>query len=100
MPATYTKLKSGEWGIRVTGAKPKPGASISVTKKDGSTKSEVVANVIASFDNGSTHLCAVRKPGEQPAVGGYRSSRRPSRSRTCPTCGGNEENQVECMDCA
>lgn len=57
MPATYTKLKNGDWGIRVTGAKPREGAVVTVTKKDGSTKVETVRRVLWSGDG--IHLCAV-----------------------------------------
>lgn len=45
MKATYTKLNSGDWGIRVEGA-PEAGAEVTVSKKDGSEKIETVTAVI------------------------------------------------------
>lgn len=43
--ATYTKLKSGDWGIRIEGDAV-PGQGITVSKKDGTTKREIVQSVI------------------------------------------------------
>ncbi|MCI0488950.1 MAG: hypothetical protein L0229_20350 [Blastocatellia bacterium] len=74
--ATYTKLKSGEWGIRVEGENAaKKGDSVTVTKKDGSTKSETVKAVLWT-GNGIT-LCAIA----QRSNGGYRGGY--SRSCSC-----------------
>lgn len=56
MTATYTKLKSGEWGVRVEGS-VKVGQSITVRKKSGETKTETVAKVVWTGDGIS--LCAV-----------------------------------------
>jgi len=58
MTTTYTKLKSGEWGVRMAGT-PKVGARVSVSKKDGSTKTETIARVVWSGDGIS--LCAIAK---------------------------------------
>lgn len=52
MAATYTKLKSGNWGIRVVGS-VRDGQSITVTKKSGETKTETVSRVVWS-GNGIT----------------------------------------------
>lgn len=73
--ATYTKLRDGSWGIRVAGTAT-PGQSVTVTKKSGETKTEVVGKVMCSgedkFGKGTTSLCTV-------AVSA--SSRRDSRAR-------------------
>jgi hypothetical protein len=45
--ATYTRLRSGDWGIRVTGPQaPAPGARVAVTRKDGRTKTETIHAVL------------------------------------------------------
>ena len=56
MRATYTKLKSGAWGVRVTGSVAK-GDRVTVTKKDGSTKIEIVEAVVWSGNGVS--VCAI-----------------------------------------
>lgn len=61
MPANYTKLKSGDWGIRVVGEKPREGSDIRVTKKDGTTNTETVEKVLWSDTDGKTHLCSIKQ---------------------------------------
>ena len=53
---TYTKLKSGEWGIRVQGS-ARVGERVTVTKKSGESKMETIGKVIWS-GNGVT-ICAI-----------------------------------------
>ena len=60
MIISYSKLRSGDWGVRVQGARPLQGATLAVKTKAGATKSEVVERVIWSDSAGVTHLCAVR----------------------------------------
>jgi hypothetical protein len=48
--ATYTKLKNGDWGLRLAGAIPKPGAPVLVTKKDGSTRTERIGRILWQGD--------------------------------------------------
>ena len=43
--ATYTKLKNGQWGVRAP-AGVTVGATITVTKRDGSSKTETVAAIL------------------------------------------------------
>jgi len=45
--ATYTQLRDGSWGIRVPGT-VNAGQSITVRKKDGSTKTETVKAILWS----------------------------------------------------
>lgn len=45
MEATYTKLRSGEWGIRIAGSTT-VGASVVVAKKSGERKTETVARIV------------------------------------------------------
>ena len=35
MPIGYSKLKSGDWGIRGGGEPPEPGTEVTVVKRDG-----------------------------------------------------------------
>lgn len=79
MKASYTKLKSGDWGVRVVGEKPDVGATITVTKKDGATKTETVEKVVWSDPDGRTHLLAVRPSGTTSQI---RSGR-----NVCAECG-------------
>jgi hypothetical protein len=57
LQATFTKLRSGEWGIRIVHETPfdapAAGDEIEVTKKDGSTDTATVKNVIwtGSFED-------------------------------------------------
>jgi hypothetical protein len=46
MTATYTKLKSGDWGVRIEGGTVKQGDTITVTKKSGERKQETIAKVV------------------------------------------------------
>lgn len=55
--ATYTKLRSGEWGLRVVGDKPRVGQPIHVEKKDGTVKTESISEIV--WSEGETHLCSL-----------------------------------------
>lgn len=79
MAASYTKLKSGEWGIRVQGETVSEGATVVVKKKDGTTKQETVAKVV--WSGGGVSLCA---------IGGSGSSGGQSAQKRCSSCGCNE----------
>ena len=63
MKATYTKLRNGNWGIRVEGSARK-GDTITVSKKSGETKTEEVSAVVWS-GNGIT-LCAISQHDSRP----------------------------------
>jgi hypothetical protein len=49
MKVTYAKLNDGSWGIRADGALA-VGQTVTVTKRDGTTKSETVGRVIWKGD--------------------------------------------------
>ena len=42
MPIGYSKLKSGDWGIRGGGEPPEPGTEVTVVKRDGQERKERV----------------------------------------------------------
>lgn len=62
--ATYTKLQSGSWGVRVTGDTPKRGQTVTVTKKDGGTKREIIVRVV--WSGNGVHLCAIEQQPSKP----------------------------------
>lgn len=73
MNATYTKLKSGEWGVRVDGCPDlAAGDVIEVTKRDGSTEVEQIERVL--FRSGSAAICAISR----------KAARKPSRAAATP----------------
>jgi hypothetical protein len=77
---TYTKLRSGEWGVRVEGAKPSIGATVHVTKRDGTAKTETIGAIVWSGEG--VTLCAVASTARPTA------SRRTGAWRPCgyPGC--------------
>lgn len=98
MTATYTKLRDGSWGIRVAGS-ARAGATITVHKKSGETRSETVARVLwtgkDSRSGETVSLCAIGresaacrgKTWDPNAFNGY-GARRGRFVRECET-GGN-----------
>ena len=62
---TYAKLNTGAWGIRAT-TKVAEGDRVTVTKKDGSTKSETIDRVLWT-DGSSVWLCAISAAKSSPA---------------------------------
>jgi hypothetical protein len=80
--ATYTKLRDGSWGIRATEAVT-AGQSVTVTKKSGESKTELVRNVL--WSGNGVWLCAIEtaRPAYQT-----RGRRRSSGGRyECEECG-------------
>ena len=74
MNATFSKLKDGSWGIRVTDGVVKGGDEVRVSKKDG-TKTTVRVESILSEKEGVL-LCSIR--GDRPSA----------QTRDCWECGG------------
>lgn len=64
MAASYTKLRSGDWGIRVPG-RVKAGDLVNVTKKSGEVITETIDRVIWSGSGCS--LCSVVRTGSEPS---------------------------------
>lgn len=56
---TYTKLRSGEWGVRVTTGPVAQGDQVTVSKKDGSTARETIARVVWTGEGVS--LCEIER---------------------------------------
>lgn len=75
---TYTKIGDA-WGVRVTGT-AEPGAQVTVTKRDGTTKTETVDAVISTRDGIS--ICSIRQTPRASAP----THRSAGRMRTCSYC--------------
>lgn len=84
MQASFTKLRSGDWGIRVTGGVPEAGQSVVVAKRDGSSDTVSVDRVVWSGEG--VALCAIVRRAKGRSGGYY--SQRASRYRPCgyPGC--------------
>jgi len=71
MRATYTKLRSGEWGVKLQGefqnAAQYPG--VLVTKKDGTTKTERITKVV--YCGQGITLCAIEQRSRRPSASRY-----------------------------
>jgi hypothetical protein len=84
---SYTKLKSGDWGVRCEG-EVKPGQSVTVTKKDGSVKTEIIDAVLWSGDGKS--LCSIKR----------RAAKKNYPGQMCPGCGSEPlDNNLSCWEC-
>ena len=81
MNATYTKLKSGAWGIRVEGT-VRDGAVVPVRKKSGEVKNETVVKVL--WTGNGISLCAISQM--IAAASSSRSSRKYG-GNVCAECG-------------
>lgn len=57
MAISYTKLKSGDWGVRVEGQTVTVNQVVTIRKKDGTTKQETVQRVI--WTGNGVQLCAI-----------------------------------------
>jgi hypothetical protein len=72
--ATYTKLRNGTWGAKVMSAAVNPGDAITVTKKSGETKSEIVSKVF--YRGEDIAIVSLRKGAsekKEPSTGRSRS---------------------------
>ena len=60
MTVTYTKLHSGDWGIRIQGhnVAVQEGTVMTVTKKSGEQKKEIVSRVV--WSGNGVWLCAIK----------------------------------------
>ena len=94
MGASYTKLHSGEWGVRVDG-KPAVGSQVTVTKKAGGTSVETISGVVWSgpdrtFPSKTVSICAIeRTPSGSRGRSSSRGNLAPYGQR-CPECGSRE----------
>ena len=95
MGATYAKLNTGAWGVRVAGPKPVEGVGVLVTKRDGTAKTEVIERVLWSGQG--VYLCAIAPKGAARNVGA--GSGTVSRSRAWRPCGYPGCSPRHCDEC-
>ncbi len=90
MTATYTKLKDGSWGVRVTGTPSHEGRVITVTKKDGSAKQEALGPRV--WEGNGVQLLRINS--------GYRATKSSARRTGC-SCGSLEgvPRASDCWTC-
>lgn len=68
MKITYSKLAGGGWGARVEAKDPpKPGDVLTITRKDGTKCSRIVALPIVSANG--VHICALEEENKPPPRG-------------------------------
>lgn len=72
--ATYTKLRNGTWGAKVTSDAVNPGDEITVTKKSGETKSEIVSKVF--FRGNGIAIVSLRKSASESTTSAPKYARR------------------------
>ena len=92
MATTFAKLRSGDWGVRVTGDQQTDlsGQTVTVSKRDGSTKQVELAVRVASGPDYALYATAPRAPRASRNVrgGGRRGYSAPSRMcEDAPCCG-------------
>lgn len=69
MTIGFSKLKSGDWGLRGTGEAPMPGEVVLVTKRSGKESQETVGAVVWAGedtfnDGGPAWLATIFKEGD------------------------------------
>jgi len=62
MTAIYTKLRSGDWGLKITEDEVCEGEIVVVRKKNGSTNYETIGKII--YECGSYTICTIIKPSQ------------------------------------
>lgn len=95
--ATYTKLRSGEWGIRVTEDEPpEEGTVVTVSKSNGEKKTETVDKVIWSGDG--VHLCSIKRAAKAKAPAPAGSLRNRRTGCACGSIEGDPQD-TDCFSC-
>lgn len=90
--ATYTKLRTGAWGLRIVGPTPAPGEQVTVTKRGGVTKREQVRAILWRGDGVAlATIAALGEAAPTPAL-------RP-RVRQWEPCGASDCRPQGCDEC-
>jgi hypothetical protein len=101
---TYTKLRSGDWGVKVMVAQDSmlvvgAGNSVPVTKKSGETKLEKLARRIWLSDDRKTAIFAIARHAESSAGRGRRQPGYESDYVRCRWCGQKTRAGDDWCDC-
>lgn len=86
---TWTKLRSGAWGIKGAADAITEGATVTVTRKDGTEKAATVAKVV--WTDGQAAIAAVADDAQGAKKNGARKGR-------CDECGEFRRLVVEAYD--
>jgi hypothetical protein len=92
---SYTKLKSGEWGIRAESALTQ-GATVTVTKKSGETKSEIVGTKVWT-DGKGVWLYAIA-PAPAARTSGRGATYERGCGMICDECGERAVRGTRCWE--
>lgn len=99
MSASYTKLRDGNWGVRIVGPAPQQGATVTVTKKSGETKTETIGRLLWEGDDRATGrhvcLCSIIKTNTSNTSG---ANRRRGGRYVCEECGDYVEPGTRCWE--
>lgn len=103
MNPTWARLRDGSWGVRGTGAAPRPGAQVTATSRDGRSKTVTIGRVLAS--DGQSWLATVDQGGGGSSSysgggggGGYRGGARRGGRYECPECGDYVTPGTQCWE--
>jgi hypothetical protein len=95
---TYTKLRTGEWGVRIVGKAPIVGQAVKVQKRDGETKEETIGGIV--WSGGGVVICSITRAatsGGKVSNGGRYGTARGRRSwRPCGYPGCSQDYCDEC----
>ena len=89
--ATYTKLRTGEWGVRATAEVTTP--RVEVVKKSGEVKTEAVGRLV--WSGNGVWLYEIAKGGSEPRV----AAARPATRRAWRPCGYPGCSREYCDEC-
>lgn len=70
LSATWTKLRDGSFGLRVSSEDVRPGETVTARRKDGSTSREIVGRVLWTGEG--VALCTVGSSAPAPRTYGQR----------------------------
>lgn len=95
---SYRKTKSGQWAVMGPVNVIKTGATVTVTKKSGETKTETIASVGKPFSRAGVEM-VYGYPSERNSHSSHRSHRS-QRNYGCPECGSDKFNGIDmCLNC-
>jgi hypothetical protein len=87
MAATWTKLRSGEWGVKLDGIGIRKGAHVTVTKRDGSATTVIIDRVIWTGNGQSLCTVADDKPRQYGPPKHCWECGCQYQGKECPSCG-------------
>jgi len=83
MTGSFTKLRSGDWGLRVSGS-PKAGQTVDAVCKNGEMKTMIIGRVL--WEGDGIALCTIDRKQTVPAIHDVGRSSKPDLGM-CQACG-------------